>query len=191
MTTKRPVTKKTKTATKAKKTLQAAAKSKASKAKAAAKAPKKTRKPAKKAAKKNTRAQAKAEQVVSKHPQPDRVLRALELVVAHGTPRRRFVVETLIEEYDISTRTADTDWAKAKAILLESAKDLADEHLARVAEAAWDQFRKADAEGDRKGTGTHLSILQRLFGKTKLELGGEVQTTGVLVVPAVRPLEEG
>lgn len=120
---------------------------------------------------------------------PQRVIRAIELVVEHGSWRRGRVVEALIEEFGISTRTADEDLAEARKLLKSSAAEYADEQVPRIAEAAWAQFRKAAQKGNFKATADHLNILARLFGKTKLDLSGDIKTTGVLIVPGPRAVQ--
>lgn len=83
------------------------------------------------------------------HPAPQRIARALDLMVRHGMDCGP-VTEKLMAEFTICKRTADEDYAKAKQVLVNRINESVDEKRARIEEALWRQYDKADGTNQVK-----------------------------------------
>lgn len=123
------------------------------------------------------------------HPAPQRIAAALKLMVRHGMDRGP-VTERLMADFGIGQRTADDDYAKAKRQILAHIADEMPEITGRILEAAWDQYDKADAAGDRRATAAHLQLIAKVSGALteRIEHSGSIRTDAQ--VKADRELEE-
>lgn len=97
------------------------------------------------------------------HPQPERIRRAVKLMCRHGMDRGRCTAR-LMAEFGIGQRTADEDWAEAKAQVTAHLKGELPELAGCVVECLKDQYEKADAEKDRRSAIAAQKLIAQISG---------------------------